>query len=196
MNYAEVEARDINRVVRWFEARGIEAMAHPRHLSEPSPDLDLCLNGALVGYCEVKSLGLDPWDWSNAIVGEEDLLRFEGNYIGPIDKTKARLANSIVKASKQVAHAASASDLAKVVAVVGHGPDTDRFDVQAVLRGSETREGLPPYSESENPNKEVASARKQIDAVIWLGSDNDDLLMINEGDPARSKRYRDLLSKL
>jgi hypothetical protein len=193
VNYPEVESLDIDRVIHWFAARGIEAVRHPRHPSEPSPDLQLRAQGALIGYCEVKSLGLGPWDWSNAGVREDGLWEFQGNFSGTIDKTKARLANAIVKASKQVAHATAGSNLLKVVAVVGHGPDTDRLDAQAVMRGFEKRAGLPPYSEAENPNKALVTARKEIDAVIWMGPDNDQHLMLNECDPTRHQRCREWL---
>lgn len=153
------------------------------------------VEGIPIGYCEVKSLGLGPWDWSNASVREDGLWEFEGNYSGTVDRTKARLANTIVKAIKQVRHAADGSDLVKVVAIVGHGPDTDRFDIQAVMRGFEKRAGLPPYSETENPNKALASARTQLDAVLWMGPENDEHLMLNECDRVRLQRCMDLLSR-
>ena len=195
MSYSEVEAKDIDRVIEWFKRRGIEARIHPRHPSEPSPDLQLWSGGSLVGYCEVKSLGLGPWDWENAIQREDDLLEFPGNYCGTVDKAKARLANVVVGAVKQVSYAASGTDLVSVVAVVGHGPDTDWLDVQAVMRGEENRPGLPPYRDADNPNKQIAAARQLIDALVWFGDDQTERPTLNESNSERHARCITLFVK-
>ncbi len=195
MSYPEVEAKDIDRVIGWFKHRGIEARIHPRHPSDPSPDLQLWCAGSLIGYCEVKSLGLGPWDWEKAIRREDDLLEFPGNYSGTIDQTKQRLANVVVGAAKQVSYVASGTDLVRVVAVVGHGPDTDWLDVQAVMRGEENRPGLPPYRDAENPNKQIAAARQSIDALVWFGHDQIERLMLNESNSDRHARWVRLFVK-
>lgn len=148
--------------------------------------MELWKDGTLIGFCELKSLGLGPWDWENGADRGDGLVAFQGNYIGMFDKTKARLANALVKASSQLCSATSDNEL-RIVAVVGHGWDTDFFDVQAVMRGEEKRPHLPPYTDADNPNKKIAEARRLIDAVIWFGRDGKDHWMINEANDQRRK---------
>lgn len=195
MNYDNIESADLNLVIAWFAQRGIEARRRPSSLSEQSPDLELWKAGALIGFCELKSLGLGPWDWESAVEVEDGLVAFPGNYSGPIDKTKARLANAVVKASSQLCHATSDNDLLRIVALVGQGPDTDIFDVQAVMTGEEKRAFLPPYRDADNPNKKIVEARRAIDALIWFDGDGHDHCMVNEANGQRRKLSATLLKR-
>ena len=105
------------------------------------------------------------------------------------------MANVVVGAVKQVSYAASGTDLVSVVAVVGHGPDTDWLDVQAVMRGEENRPGLPPYRDADNPNKQIAAARQLIDALVWFGDDQTERPTLNESNSERHARCITLFVK-
>lgn len=194
MSYEDEERLDLERVKEWLGVRGIEARLLPSKSGRKTPDFELWRDERSIGFCEVKSLGLGPWDWRSTTLTDGGLLAFQGNYVGVVDKTKARIANVITGAVSQLTAASDDCDAIRIIAIMNRGWDADHLDLQAVLAGEEIRDGLPPYREADNPNKQIATAKLNADAVIWLELEGLERLFVNEIDPEKAERTRKLLS--
>jgi hypothetical protein len=193
LSYEKQEECDLRRIEAWFGKRGIEAKRLPPRNDRKTPDFELWAGTRPIGFCEVKSLGLGPWDWQNAKLTDDGLFTFSGNYSSQADKTKARIANALVGAADQLAAANVEGDELRIVAIVNRSWDADRLDLEAVLRGEEVRDCLPAYREADNPNKRIGTAKLTLDAVVWLERDGAELLVLNERDCTRAANSRALL---
>jgi hypothetical protein len=124
-----------------------------------TPDFKLLKDGALVGYCELKS-PCDDEALEDPPAGGMAVRRNLPFY--------RKLGNQVRGASQQIDAENPKHDKPNVMAFVSHTPEIERRDLIATIAGLPTSDGKTLFMLGRKKQRQVCEAARKIDLFLWI----------------------------
>ncbi len=158
-----------------FDAKGI--VLEPYDAAErnqgKTPDFKLMKDGALVGYCELKSL----FDFEVLEGPPEGGMAVRRNL--PFYR---KLGQHIRGASQQLDAENRTRDKPNVMVFVSHTPEIERKDLRATIVGLPVPGGSPVYLLGRKMQHQVMAAARKIDLFLWIDANARTCQHLTSGD--------------
>lgn len=164
------EQPDLDLVSAYLAARGLSAerFSQAETQAGKTPDFQVCQDGTLRAYCEVKSPN-DPW--LDDLLDEAPPLTLVGG--ARPDPTFNRLARLLSKADAQFTAVNPAHEELNILAYVNHDNKSNYNDLRETVTGYfHAADGTKHPTMMHIAEGRIGESKRRIDAFLWFDVEN------------------------